>query len=39
MLAAYSIRIPSDHTLQGHVDRSSAARDHSSEDGNTEADM
>jgi hypothetical protein len=31
--------VPSDHTLQGQVDRASAARDRSSEDGNTEADL
>lgn len=39
MLAACSIMMPSDHTLQGQADRASAARDRSSEDGNTEADL
>ena len=34
-----SIRMPSDHTLQGQVDRASAAWDHSFKDGNTEAEL
>lgn len=39
MWVACSIRMPSDHILQGQVDRASAARDRSFEEGNTEADL